>query len=79
MSSYVIVGIHGLNNKPPEDRLKAGWVEAMACCRLRKSAEIWRHRNWRRLDTTTGLKRPVVVLEGSIEFQNGGSSRSVCV
>jgi hypothetical protein len=29
MSSYVIVGIHGLNNKPPEDRLKAFWIKAI--------------------------------------------------
>jgi hypothetical protein len=29
MASYVIVGIHGLNNESPKDGLKAGWVEAI--------------------------------------------------
>ena len=30
MSSYIIIGIHGLNNKPPEDQLKAWWIEAIS-------------------------------------------------
>lgn len=29
MFSYVIVGIHGLNNKPPADHLRAWWMKAI--------------------------------------------------
>lgn len=29
MSSYVVIGIHGLNNKPPEAQLKDWWIKAI--------------------------------------------------
>lgn len=39
MSSNIIIGIHGLNNKPPEDRLKAWWIKSI-CEGLRRNRSL---------------------------------------